>query len=315
MHLSNFKKVHFCAIFCVILFCLKITMALNLDDSLKIKETAFDSSIIGCIPVFSDNLENKLESFLSIVESLRNNFRWNDCEVRLIFQLKLAEKVKSKLSKNILSKGNFNEIADELRKIFSVKTPLVTKFYRLSNVFQLPNETVREFFTRVEALAYACLEDSNSEEQIKLINNLKLSVACNGLKPLISSRLTVGALESFDELKRQALVLEESQLGIKPAIENIENVNVKSENDIKILINKLIESNEAAIKSNESRFLKLENQVKFLTSQLQRKSENKTIVCYRCNKAGHIARFCRNTVVKKQFFSRNGNLNSKGGMQ
>lgn len=272
-------------------------------------------SVLTLLPTIGpDNLEDFFEKF----DIYKNFAGWPDDQACDIIKLKAGPQVKSVISSSEEWKAinDVKVLKEKLGKHFSSPKSASDALQEFSLVRQKSGESIRDFAVRVESCALKTLHTKIDGVEVmsqSFRKQLLLNQFLNGVNPNLKAMLVIQNPASFAEACQLAERIELAQSG------QVESANAIQSNDSlsKLLLEQTAQyakTVEALQKSLDELKLQLdsnpkkqENQNtdsyaqggKFQRKQPQYRERNsgsrdrfRDIVCFRCNRAGHIAKNC-----------------------
>lgn len=257
------------------------------------------------IPAYDGTTSIKifLDKFLRIADYCG----WSDRDKLMVLDLKLIGEAQEFTSsqRNVNKSMSFKQLTDALIERFSIKQSVASAINRLTQSYQLPGESARQFFSRIENLSYNCLPAKSSPEFESYRLQLLLSAAKQGIRPEILKGIVSSGLTDFSEFKKHALNFEET-LNL---CSHVESAAVSQK------LQSVIKASEAPddLEYMKKQIIELKNSIDQLkvsiteiprpsqprpnpnNSQFQnnrRNPQNDSRVCFKCNTQGHIARNC-----------------------
>ena len=249
-----------------------------------------------------------INDFIERIEEIGTYANWKSQEKLLVLRLKVKGQAAEYLKDQVhLKKEDFSGVVAALKARFDIKTSMAMYLSRLTSAYQLPNETTRQFFSRIEALSYRCVPSSDENFE-NYRQQLLLSTLKNGLRPEILRCIAPIAHLGYSKAKTQAIDIEEACPSIRPTQEatpRTEQVfSVVREgsqmSELTALVRDSIRMNKETMDALLGRVQNLENRVEGLFSDIVSGEANRerhtgqrntsfrsTARCRDCNNFGH----------------------------
>ena len=249
-----------------------------------------------------------IKDFIERIEEIGEYANWKSQEKLLVLRLKVKGQAAEYLKDQVhLKREDFSGVVAALKERFDIKTSIAMYLSRLTSACQLPNETTRQFFSRIEALSYKCVP-SNDEHFENYRQQLLLSTLKNGLRPEILRCIAPIAHLGYARAKTQAIDIEEACPSVRPAWEATPQTErvftaVREEfqiSELTALVKDNIRMNKETLDALVGRIQSLENRVAGLFSDIGTGEDNRernterrntsfrsTARCRDCNNFGH----------------------------
>lgn len=267
------------------------------------------ADFLHVIPSF--NGSGQIGPFLEKLEEIAAYCAWEDRDKLLALKLKLTGEAQEFLNsqRDLRRNDVYNDVVQALRDRFSSQAPIATSISRLTSAYQLPTESVKQFFSRIEGLSFNCIPgDDEHFENYRL--QLLLSTAKQGVKGDILRGVVSSGAENYADFKRHAIHFEES-LAIARPVDIVNAARPSTENqeikEIKKMVERLTLQLEECKLQNEKNKMdrfgfgrensRQGNRGNWRSSYRGGRSNDGNVRfrndnCYRCGKSGHFARNC-----------------------
>lgn len=268
------------------------------------------TEFLNLIPEFNGNRgEILIEEFLDRIEDIAGHAGWRNEDKLLCVKLKLTGEAAKffKEQSGLKKETSFEAVKNALLENFQVKLPISSYLARLTTTCQLPGESSRKFFSRIEGLSYSCVPFSDKSTEFNNYRfQLLLSTTLTGLRQEILQRISHAALTSYDEAKKQAISIEENLMRRNAEIVSVVDSVPKPPDqmaELTALVKQSIEvnsknNNEINGKINEL-FREIENLKSKVNSNCNNTTDNEVVSdyrekkCFNCLKIGHLRKDCR----------------------
>lgn len=273
---------------------------------------------MSVVPVFTgENPDMSVNEFFDRLMEVANFADWREEQILFMAKIKVAgEAAKFVRSQPQLKCAkSLKEFKDSLIKRFQKINSSGTYLGQFMSAKQSQEEPVRSYLYRVSSLAHKCFEDEATREKMLVHQCLA------GFRPEVRRFVMAQRHDTFSEIWDSALKEEECAelekhsfpVNVAGAMANKRNSNDPSDiQELKMLFQTMMLNNEKKMSDLSEEIHKLNEKVnmrdktnyyngperKSENRGHERKQYNRDIVCFNCNKAGHISRNCRNKTVK-----------------
>lgn len=243
---------------------------------------------------------SSLTKFLLGFDDISNHCKWEEPERILALKLKLSGEAKEYFysQRDLVSCKVFKDVVQKLRERFDRPLSMASCISRLTSAYQLPSEDARSFFSRLEGLSYSCILEDNSDISEGYRLQLLLSAAKQGLRYDILRGIVSSGLENYNELKKHALIFEETLLLPRRNVE-VTAACAGSNSDSDLTLVKLqaqIESLTNAVSSlqreGQREPPKTSNRGRFSDRGDSDSYRYREKYCTRCGRTGHVVSQC-----------------------
>lgn len=278
------------------------------------------ADFLPSIPNFDGS--TSVNSFLDRLREISDYCEWTEKDKTLALKLKLTGEAQEffNTQRDLRSSGSFEEIVNSLKERFSHSQSVASAITRLTSAYQLPSESAKQFFSRLEGLSYKCIPENNTKNFEEYRLQLLLSAAKQGLKGEILRGVVSSGLSEYKDFKMHALNFEETLAIARPPLETAAAFETKRQQtvDYESQINNLqeqmltlqmsivdlqktvLEGNEKLKKQNGENQNRFPNNPRRFnnnnSNQNQRRNKfqppQNQIRCFKCGKTGHIASSC-----------------------
>lgn len=285
------------------------------EEDIRQHVVLVNNTLAEFLPVIpSFNGSGSVAAFLEKLEEIATYCGWADRDKLLALKLKLVGEAQDYFNsqRELRRNENYAQVVDALRDRFNSVTPMATAITRLTSAYQLPTESVKQFFSRIEGLSYNCIpaEDAHFEEyRLQLL----LSTSKQGIKGEILKGIISSGVDNYNEFKRHAINYEDT-LAVARPVDLVSSVRPSSADEVKelrLMIEKLtMQIEEQKMKDNNRREARQSHTIREQERgnrvanrgqyrPAQRSNIQKTGNCFRCGLSGHFARTCTVKLCEK----------------
>ena len=264
---------------------------------------------LTCINSFTGEGDT-VEEYFSKLDDVGAYARWSDADFRFAVSVTLRGRALTYYDQNlrVLKLQTFEEVKDALIRRFREKEMCHAPTRKLLSAVQRPNESVREFASRVEALSFRTtphsLKGKKEGEEARL--ELLCSVFLEGLRNPIKRLVLPHVPKSFSEAVDLATMEEDMYLGSSEEAE----IRVAHNNGPQVStdnITKLVEAQQGTLTQLTKMFENMQTQLNSLSQSRVQATPSPKVnngrnsfpnpakdkICWTCQKKGHVWRNCR----------------------
>lgn len=263
--------------------------------------TKFSGKFLDSIPSFSGATNDiTFEEFYYRVNLIAEHEGWSEEDILLVIRLKLTDAAARFLRENpsLKHEMRLEIVTKALKDRFSSPEYVHTNLRTLLQSYQRPNESVREYASRVEAASYKTIPTDLINNKVANAHRLDVltSVFIDGLKPSIRRFVLPQNHKDFDSARRHAI--SEEEIWTKQHTDSFEDVKVMH-NSHSAELAEVVKTQQQSISALTDGMAALQMQMKELLDSHKQTNDkndppNRPISprCYYCNRLGHIAKNC-----------------------
>lgn len=268
----------------------------------RAKVTSFLPTIVpfsGC--------PSEIENFFSSLENIATYAGWTEEDLSFVLGVKLSGIAAEYFSANIRARGvkGYQEVKRALLNRFQDKDLNHDNMRKLTQSYQRPNETVREFAARIEALSFRAISSAlrGKPDGDVARQEILTGVFLEGLRPQLRRLVLPQNPKSFDDAVRCARLEEDIFTEVDPEPLTCARAAPQTQNNAESPQDNLIHELSSAVKNLTIKLHQLELDA---SHSKNNKPISSSARCFRCNQRGHLQRDCRRPIHNpdRRFFTR-----------